>query len=282
VIFLLYKNCIIYPIRQTTTCATFLQSDRRCVRMKQIAISRRWRESRVGYKSAERCDVDTRVCLQTLAGRGQRIHGEIVSRIYSGPWTTMVAKREGRTACAGIRSQFNLPTTRVCLAVIISGVSVNVFRAYLPPSLLAERTVNTRSFTIDRDAHTRTRRMHTRRWRSRSPVRGRDRSSPLAGSVPEIISFAAKRTRTIPWHRSLDFGIAFSSDASEIFPFPRHTCNMIPRITPFFLRGRWNTRLSTPPDCRFVGFYGGFVNHARNLYDYVFIRSNIYTYLRFH
>lgn len=97
-----------------------------------------------------------RVCLQTLANRSRerRIYGEIFSRIYleDRPPTTMTAKRE---LCADTRSQFNLPTTRLCLAVIISGLSVNVFHAYLPPAPLhpcsptAKRTADTR-FTRDR------------------------------------------------------------------------------------------------------------------------------------
>jgi hypothetical protein len=61
----------------------------------------------------------------------------------------MLAKRE--LVCAGTRSQLNLPTSRLCLAVIISGLSVNVFRACLPPPRSApsphgiERTASARS-----------------------------------------------------------------------------------------------------------------------------------------
>jgi len=43
--------------------------------------------------------------------------------------------------CAGTRSQLNLPTSRLCLAVIISGLSVNVFRARsLARSLARDRS----------------------------------------------------------------------------------------------------------------------------------------------
>lgn len=183
--------------------------------MKQIAtINRRCRGSGMGYKIAESNATLTRefVCKHWRAAGREFTARSSLGYIWDR--STMVAKRERereRTVCAGTRSQFNLPTTRVCLAVIISGVSVNVFRAYLPPSAPKGRRIRAHSRSIATRTHTHAythtytnKRMDTWRWRSRSPVRGRDRSAPLAGAVPEIISFAAKRTRTIPWPSDIE------------------------------------------------------------------------------
>lgn len=140
-------------------------------------------------------------------------------------------KRE-RERETGARSQFNLPRrdSGFCLAVIISGVSVNVFRAYLSsvsPFSRAERTADTRS--IGDAAHVRQIHAHTTMTSSRSSVRGRRSiGKPAAGAVPEIISLTAKRERELHRDRrsarpsevsAVRFErIAFSSDTSKIFP----------------------------------------------------------------
>lgn len=259
--------------------------------MKQIAISRRWRESGVGYKIAERCDVDTRVCLQTLAGREQRIHGEIVSRIYSGP----VNDDGCQERRANSVRRHSKPIQFADNSGLLSG---NYFRGLgkrvsrLLPSLPPRRKDGEHALVRDRSrrAHThtrtRTRRMYTRRWRSRSPVRGRDRSSPSAGSVPEIISFAAKRTRTIPWHRSLNFESLSPRTRLRYFHFHDTHAIWFHGLLRFSsAEKRWNTRLSTPPDWPSVADLSVFTVDSwitLETYDYVFIRSNIYIYLRFY
>lgn len=146
--------------------ATFYRSNKEITR---FAINTRTSKRIVIYRDIswesqrDRRDVDIKfVCKHWQSGIAR---GEFTARsslgCVRGRPTTMAAKRE-RELYAGTRSQFNLPTTRLCLAVIISGVSINVFRAYFPsplslsltPPSPAERTANTRSFAIDRDTHT--------------------------------------------------------------------------------------------------------------------------------
>lgn len=118
---------------------------------------------------------------QTGIARGEFTARDRLSDVFEADrrrWLPRERERE-RELCAGTRSQFNLPTTRLCLAVIISGVSVNVFRAYLPlvslslslsphPLPLADTRL-----VCDRSRHTHT---HTQMTMTFAIARSRTRS----------------------------------------------------------------------------------------------------------
>lgn len=143
--------------------------------------------------------------------RAERIYGEIVSRMYSrSADDNGCQKREReRELCV---CRYSKPIQFADNSSLLSG---NYFRGLgkrvsrLPPSSPKGRWIHAHSRSIatrthpHAHAHTRAR-ISACRWRSRSPVRGRDRSAPLADAVPEIISFAAKRTRTIPWPSDIE------------------------------------------------------------------------------